>query len=117
MLGPLRLNEGILYYSSFKPETTDPCSDGESTIFAVDYLTPEDINNRGAGGLGRLSLFDSTIDTARDDRATATELGLPTGTIIFGLNLEYSPTCFDTTSPGSAFLGGTHATATNASKA
>ena len=115
VLGPLRLSEGILYYSSFKPETTDPCSDGESSIFAVDYLVPEDASNRGAGGLGRLSLFDSTIDTASDDRATATELGLPAGTVIFGLNLEYSPTCYDTSTPGSALLGGGHTSATNAS--
>lgn len=115
VLGPLQLNEGILYFSTFTPETDNPCSSGESTIFAVDYLMPANTADRGAGGLGRLSLFDSSIETARTDRATAAELGLPAGTVIFGLNLEYSPSCHDTSTPSSTFLGGNHTSVTRAS--
>jgi len=113
VLGPLRLNEGILYYSSFTPETTDPCEDGASTVYAVDYLKPASSTDPSEGGSPRLSLLDSSIETALPDRATAVELGLPSGTVIFGINLEYAPSCFETTTPNSALLGGAHTSATS----
>ncbi len=77
-----------------------PASPPSSPSTTWCRTTPRDPS---AGGLGRLSLFDTTIDTASPDRATATELGLPAGTIIFGLNLEYSPTCYDSSSPAGHF--------------
>jgi len=114
VLGPLRLNEGVLYYTTYSPQTGDPCASGLSTIFAVDYDTAS-LSGVSYGGLPRLSLFNSSITTALPDRATATELGLPPNTIIFGLNLEYAPTCFDSTIPANALLGGNHVSPSNTS--
>jgi len=106
VLGPVRLNEGILYYSTFVPDfgNTNECVLGTSTVYGVDYLTGN--GTAGGGGLGRLSL--STLTAAATNKVTAAEMGLPVGAVIFGVNLEYAPTCFSEGSVAAAMLGGNH---------
>jgi len=116
VLGPMRLNEGILYFSTFARGGAVACSDGLSTIYAVDYLRPATPDPSG-GGEPRLSLLNPALVHALPDRITTTEMKLPVGTIIFGVNLDYAPTCFAEGSLAAAMLGGSHATASGASAA
>jgi len=106
VLGPIRLNEGILYYSTFVPDSgdTNACVLGSSKVYGVDYLRAH-TSGAGAGGLGRLSV---TGVSGISNVATPAQLGAPADSIIFGVNLEYAPTCFTETAATAAFLGGSH---------
>lgn len=106
VLGPLQLNEGVLFFSTFKPNTGDACVVGSSSVFGVDYIKAK-TTNPSEGGRGALHVQGSTtvVDV---QSATATQLGLDVSTLIFGITLEYAPTCYNDSGIGSALLGGSH---------
>lgn len=105
VLGPMRLVGETLYYSTWGPpaDMAAACEGGVSRIWGVHYLTPANAASIGLGGLGKLSLMEGTPPAPVTYRSTT----LPTGTLVFGVSVEFVPTCFDTSQPSDAYLGGT----------
>lgn len=108
VLGPLELFGEVLYFSTYTPPgTSDPnelaCSTGTSAIYGLHYIRPRDANDLGAGGAPALKLAGATDPIAKQ---TATDLGMSEDTIIFGVNLEFAPSCYDVSDAAGEFIPG-----------
>lgn len=104
VLGPLELMAETVYFSTWKPAEMEAaaCEGGNSTVWGLHYLQPADPEKPGDGGRGALTFQGR--DPARYQ--TATELGLEPGTVIFGVAIEFVPSCYDTSQPSDNFTGG-----------
>lgn len=121
VLGPIELVGEIAYLSTYEPPgTTSVCGNfGTSRVYGMHYLDRD--GNTGApstGGVAALSVTGDADGDGADQSKTAQELGLPAGTLIFGVTAEFTPSCYD--EPGEApdsVLGGTRRRVQNASQA
>jgi type IV pilus assembly protein PilY1 len=109
VLGPLRLFGGVLYFATYTPpDSTNAgavaCQRGTAAIYGLHYLRAKpDISQGGADALRGEGADIST------DRILAAELGLGDGTVIFGVNVEYAPQCYDVSEGASALVKGAKA--------
>jgi type IV pilus assembly protein PilY1 len=116
VLGPLQLFNGAFYFATYvPPDATDAgavaCQAGESAIYGLHYLRPYTAGDLSSGGEHALKLASGTAT----NRLKATDLGLDANTVIFGVNLEYAPECYDVTEGSALFALGNKAKITGSS--
>lgn len=109
VLGPLELFGGTLYFSTYTPPpASDPgalaCDAGQGAIYGMDYLLPAADADRSQGGRPALRINGSSYE-----KRTAAELGLATDTVIFGVAVEFAPSCYDITAGAGALAMGSGA--------
>lgn len=122
VLGPMVMLGGVLYFATFEPNSGTACDEGTglSSIHGVHYTRPADAEDLSKGGEGQLSIYDEETGPPADpsnlpSNQTANDLGIAErDTLIFGVTLEYVPSCYETASPAATWLG-THAGVSNMS--
>jgi len=118
--GPMTLFLGDLFFSTFKPDPTSGdnlCASGQSSVWGMQYLKPQDPANLKAGGLARLPLKPIPI-VASDYTQSLTQANSPVigeHAAIFGIGVTQVPTCANETQSADDFIGGgaMHTTATS----
>lgn len=115
--GPMALFNSALYFATFLPQKTNPCSDGIGSVWGVDYL-------RRGGAVGAAPTPAQMMPLVSDWPSPAFPPGTPganiygldgaVNTIIMGIGLSETPTCdSSSTSPDPYF--GSHTAVTGAS--
>ncbi|MEZ4308400.1 MAG: PilC/PilY family type IV pilus protein [Polyangiaceae bacterium] len=88
--GPISLFDSTAYFASFQPEDVaasgDACTYGEGKLWGIDYLT----------GAGRLDPNDASVKSQSQGK----------NSIVFGVAVTQTPSCYDTTTFDSAYFGG-----------
>jgi type IV pilus assembly protein PilY1 len=104
--GPITLFNGVLYYSTFKPAAEAAvCQPDTSRVWAVDYIKPENANDKAAGGF---HAFPTTITT--DQFIDSSDKLFGADATIFGVSVAQLPSCVETTETTDSFIGsGMHA--------
>lgn len=105
VLGDIELLDGTLYFSTYAPPTgsgSSLCEQGVSSVWGLNYRVAENVSDPSLGGAAGLRLAGST-DFVHSQ--TAEDLNLEDGTLIFGVGLEFAPTCFSEESIPDALLG------------
>ncbi|EYF06373.1 Type IV fimbrial biogenesis protein PilY1 [Chondromyces apiculatus DSM 436] len=88
--GPLSLFDGAVYFATFAPGAggAAQCTGGAGAIWALDYLT----------GAARLpSSADPGLLVAYEEQ--------PPNTVVFGVAVAQTPTCYETLSVGGGYFG------------
>lgn len=100
ILGPMTLNDEILYFSTLNPAAGSPCTKYPSNIWGVDYVNPADPSDLSAGGVARFP-----VGSDYEQFADAQSLSSGSGTVgpVFGVSVEYAPSC---STPDSAVANG-----------
>lgn len=115
VLGPLELFGGVLYFSTYTPP--DPanlgalaCQAGVGAIYGLDYLKPVDSADLSKGGEGAFKTSSNAPGGAGTwDKRTAQQLGMDSNSVIFGVLVEFAPSCYDITEGAGALALGSRA--------
>jgi type IV pilus assembly protein PilY1 len=115
--GPMSLFVGSLFFSSFQPDSGggSVCATGESRIWGMDYVIPENENDLSAGGKWALPSSDDPADVDLVQFIDNTDALVGENATIFGVGVAQVPTCAEETQVLDEFFGGYayHTTATS----
>lgn len=90
ILGPMSLNNEVLYFSTLDPASGNVCDKYPSNIWGVDYLDPADTNDISKGGVARFPSGSSYVQFVNAQSLTT---GSDSIGPVFGVSVEYAPTC------------------------
>ena len=104
VLGPVSLLNGVLYYTTVDPSQGSACEVTGARIYGEDYVRPKGATP-GEGGFGRLAVQGESI---KQSEAASTLLGGGGGeaNAVFGVSLEYTPSCYEPTTANLDYVGG-----------
>lgn len=109
VLGPLELFGGVLYFSTYTPPPPSnaaavACGSGEGAIYGMDYLIPKEAEDLSKGGQDALKVEGNTYD-----KRTAAQLGLDPSSVVFGVAVEFAPSCYDVSEASGSLASGSRA--------
>lgn len=121
--GPLQLFDGTLYFTTFRPVAgSGVCTTGESKVWGLDFVVPQDASDKASGGLARYPTEDpddpftqcvtSTTNTTSNPNQTkypCEAMTLEEGNVIYGVTVAQLPSCVESASSDS-FMGNTQHT-------
>jgi len=115
--GPLSLFVGSLFFSTFQPDSGSSgsvCTTGESRVWGMHYILPENENDLSLGGQARLPETDAP-DTALVQSLDNSSALIDEHATVFGIGVAQVPTCAEETQVLDEFFGGYayHTTATS----
>ncbi len=91
--GPMALFNSVLYFATFKPDSTHACADGAASVWAVDYRRPDPAK----AGYPLPEFPTSPLSLFQD---------ADTGSVIFGVGVSASASCSDAASGSDGYFGG-----------
>ncbi len=123
VLGPMVLVGGTLYFSTVDPQSGDVCTSAPSRIYGMDYIEDhqDDPLNKvdpDKGGSARLKRPSDEEALQSETAATlSTDNGGSNSNIgtVFGVSLEFVPTCKETAPGPTSFLSGDRTAVTSPS--
>lgn len=118
VLGPLRLFNGAIYFATFTPPASGDigaiaCAKGSASIYGQHYTRARNAGDIGLGGENALRREGATNST---DQLKASELGLGEDAVIFGVNVEYAPQCYEVSTGSGVLVKGAKATVKGATQ-
>lgn len=117
VVGPLSLLDGTLYFTTVAPAEQNVCQSAPASIWGVDYLERADPTaNVFSGGIARLQ---PATESAPAQSFLVAELvdgaGAQNAGQVFGVSLEYVPSCTTPTTITDQYTGGSRTSAISTS--
>jgi len=109
VLGEMNLLAGNLYFSTVDPSAGNACTPSPANIWGVHYVRPEDEGDIELGGEAALEPDAGGADPEQfipADTLIADHGGSGTSGAVFGVSVEFQPTCSDTSTGDTSFAGG-----------
>jgi len=111
VLGPPRLFNGAVYFATYTPPPSGnagalACLQGSSSVYGQHYLRPRNAGDIGLGGENALRREGASASL---EQLKASDLGLAADTVIFGVNVEYQPQCYEVTTGSGVLVKGAKA--------
>lgn len=95
VVGPLSLLAGVVYFTTVDPSQANACVSATSSIWGLDYIQPHRLPSEDEdsapvhGGIARLSI----AGTASQERSIGSLVPSGNEATVFGVSLEYVPSC------------------------
>jgi type IV pilus assembly protein PilY1 len=113
VVGPLSLLDGAVYFTTVAPAAQNACDSAPASIWGVDYLQPADPGDVYSGGVARLQPASEpapqqsflVADLVDPSAGTQTNVGQ-----VFGVSLEYVPSCATIATATDQFTGASRST-------
>lgn len=105
--GPISLFDGAAYFATFTP-TGDPgsvCSDGHGSIWGVDYLRKDGCNPNGPAPPTGFPCARYVADPVQHPGQTSYFEAQAPGTVVFGVAVTQTPSCYETVTLPDPHLG------------
>jgi type IV pilus assembly protein PilY1 len=111
--GPMSIFNGALFWATFRPATTQSCTNGSPWLYGMDYVTPFNTANLAQGGVAKFPTGPTTFAQSYDPSNGGSISGF-TGVVIPGVSIQAQPACASTTSGADSYAyGATHTTLSN----
>lgn len=111
VVGPLSLLDGTLYFTTVEPAGQNACNSAPAHIWGVNYLEradPADVFSGGTAGLRPVS--ESTAAQSFEVAQIVDGTGSANVGQVFGVSLEYVPSCADPGTATDQYTGGSRTT-------
>ena len=106
--GPMSLFVGSLFFSTFQPDSGggSVCATGESRVWGMDYVVPQNENDLSQGGKWALPDTDDPTTLKYVQFIDNTDALVGENATIFGVGVAQVPTCAEETKQLDEFFGG-----------